>query len=151
MPCFTTAYLTATRFTLTLTGDDMEPFKGMSFKFDMPRVSVGPIEQSAPLRNIPHYGTKIVYDDLSADLKVDPELGLYEKLLDWMTQRDEDIYRDAIVTFYNNNEQPTKNVFFKNVFPTSLSLSPFDSTDQNDTEASLSVTFSYDEFELQDT
>jgi len=119
----------------------------------MPAVSSPPSIFPTPKIDVPEPGSKLVYEPIVLRVILDNKLEIYSKLYDWLrnyvNSTTGDQQHDLIITTYNMNENPTKQVIFKDAFPSTIGAWSWSTTDQNDTVIAVDITFNYTEFEIR--
>lgn len=141
---------------------------------NLPGINLGTAVQSTYLKNIDVPGDKLTYQDLNIKFLVDENMENYIQLYDWMTglgypetvQQYQDLKKDARYFPSNNakdpfnersdgtlqiltsNYNPSVNVVFKDLFPTSLSTLPFDATVADQQYLTAEATFKYTIYDI---
>lgn len=141
---------------------------------NLPSISLGVAEQKTYLRDIPVPGDKLQYDDLRITFMVDEDMENYLQIYQWMTslgfpesisQYSELVSKDVIVDdpndatnersdgniqILNSNYLPSVTVKFKDLFPTSLSAIPFNSTTEEQQYYTAEAAFKYTLYDVID-
>ena len=142
---------------------------------NIPDMSLGYTIQSNYLRDIPVPGDKIEFGDLSLKFMVDEDLGNYMEIFNWIrglgypesmdefnnlaaggiinpryVQTGDDIYSDGTLQVLNSSMISNFQVFFKDLFPYSLSTLPFDATQTDIQYFTADVSFKYTIFNITD-
>ena len=82
---------------------------------------------------------------VSIDKKFDEELKNYQEVYEWMIG-DVSKYTSAVLTILSSSMNPTMEVHFKDIFPTSLSAISFDSTTTDPVYQIATISFNYTEY-----
>tara|TARA_B100000035_G_scaffold206816_1_gene176873 strand:- start:191 stop:625 length:435 start_codon:yes stop_codon:yes gene_type:complete len=131
-------------------------------------MTLGVANQANYLRDIPIPGDKIEFGDLNIRFLVDEDLGNYMEIQKWIRGlgfpdslqefedleseaevfgnyvKDQDnIYSDGTLSILSSNLIPKYQVFFKNLFPYSLSTMAFDATQSDQEYFTADVSFKY--------
>jgi hypothetical protein len=142
---------------------------------NIPDMSLGYTVQPNYLRDIPVPGDKIEFGDLSLKFMVDEDLGNYMEIFNWIrglgypesmdefndlasggiinaryAQTGDDIYSDGTLQVLNSSMISNFQVFFKDLFPYSLSTLPFDATQTDIQYFTADVSFKYTIFNITD-
>ena len=144
--------LKATKFSVRIAGSEYANLAGSVTEYNHPGVSCEPVVQTCPKVDIPHPGSKLVYEPLTIRHQLDSGMTLYDAVHDWIiynATNEDDKLRDITLTLYNANNAPTKNVNFYNAFPEAISQLTFSASDPNDTQVSVDLTFRYTHFETK--
>ena len=145
---------------------------------NIPDISLGVAIQPNPLRDIPVPGDKMEFGDLNLRFLVDEDLTNYMEIQNWMRglgypesigqfeeleksgratlpqryQRFGDqVYSDGTLQILSSNMVAKFNVFFKDLFPVSLTTLTFDATDTDIEYFTADVSFKYTMYNLKDT
>ena len=138
---------------------------------------MGTAIQSTYFKDIDVPGDKVTFGDLTIRFLVDEDLGNYMELQKWIRglgypESEKDIrdlqklgpgdvgglygreglniYSDATLQILSNNLVPKFQVFFRDVFPTSLSTITFDATDTDIEYFTAEATFKYTIYTIND-
>lgn len=144
---------------------------------NIPDITLGISQQSTYLKDISIPGDKITFGDLSINFLVDENLENYMQIQNWIRSlgypesldqirnfiktgnlEDSDrspndlggIYSDGVLQILNSNMLPTFQVFFKDLFPYSLSTLNFDTKDNEIAYFTSRVNFKYTIYEITD-
>ena len=143
---------------------------------NVPSMDLGVTFQPNYLRDIPVPGDKIEFGDLTVTFLVDEDLKNYMELQDWIrglgfpesgqdfrdfeaeskdygilpTEGGDNIYSDGTLQILSNNLVPKFQVFFRDLFPVSLTTITFDATDTDIEYFTAEVTFKYTMYDIQD-
>tara|TARA_B100001175_G_C19498256_1_gene636577 strand:- start:1575 stop:2153 length:579 start_codon:yes stop_codon:yes gene_type:complete len=143
---------------------------------NLPDLSLGSATQTSYLRDIPVPGDKLMYGDLNLSFMVDEDMENYLQIYQWITslgfpesigQYDElrnegsllpeksatDDYHersDATLMILNSNFNTSVKIKFRDLFPTSLSGIPFNSTVEDQQYFTAQTTFKYTMFDVID-
>lgn len=138
-------------------------------RVNIPSISLGTAPVSTPFVEIPLPGTKLTFQPLRVDFKVDENMENYLEIYNWMfslgfpdnfsqysplrgaqaAQLGEGVFSDITLTILNSSMNPNKVITFVDAYPVDLGDVSLDSTDTDVTYASSSVTFAYRKFDVQ--
>jgi hypothetical protein len=76
---------------------------------------------------------------------IDEYLKNWQEIYEWMIGK-ESKYTTAVLTILSSSMNPTMEIHFKEIFPTSLSAISFDSTTGDPTYQIATVSFNYTEY-----
>ena len=97
-------------------------------------------------------GDRIAFGDLQIRFNITEDMENYVEMFNWMhniIQKGESFKSDATLSILSSHNNVTKEITFRDCFPTSLSAVEF-STQQNDIEyLQADVTFKYTYFEVK--
>ena len=140
-------------------------------------MDMGTATQATYLRDLDIPGDKVQFGDLTIRFLVDEDLGNFMEIQKWIRglgypESEKDIinlqklgpgdvggayaneglniYSDATLQILSNNLIPKFQVFFKDVFPTSLSTVTFDATDTDIEYFTAEVSFKYTMYNIVD-
>jgi hypothetical protein len=140
-------------------------------------MDMGTAIQATYLRDLDIPGDKVQFGDLTIRFLVDEDLGNFMEIQKWIRglgypESEKDIidlqklgpgdvsgryanegfniYSDATLQILSNNLVPKFQVFFKDVFPTSLSTVTFDATDTDIEYFTAEVSFKYTMYNIVD-
>ena len=142
---------------------------------NIPDMQLGVAEQPTYLKNIPIPGDKIDFGDLNLRFLVDEDLGNYMEIQNWIrglgfpenlnqfedleseaevfgryTKDQDNIYSDGTLSILSSNLIPKFQIFFKNLFPYSLSTMVFDATQTDQEYFTADVSFKYTIYNIVD-
>jgi len=142
---------------------------------NIPDISLGLANQPTYLKDIPTPGDKLEFGDLSLKFMVDENLENYMEIHRWMTGlgypeslqqiyelqddttieqrytgKSMDIYSDGTLQILNSNFIANFQIFFKDLFPYSLSTLPFDATATDIQYFTADVMFKYTVYDIVD-
>ena len=142
---------------------------------NIPDMTLGVTEQATYLKNIPVPGDKIEFGDLNLRFLVDEDLGNYMEIQRWIRglgypdslnefelleaqaevfgryANDQDnIYSDGTLSILSSNLVPKFQIFFRNLFPYSLSTMTFDATQTDQEYFTADVSFKYAIYTITD-
>ena len=142
---------------------------------NIPDMTLGVTEQATYLKNIPVPGDKIEFGDLNLRFLVDEDLGNYMEIQKWIRglgypdnlrefelleaqaevfgrySNDQDnIYSDGTLSILSSNLVPKFQIFFRNLFPYSLSTMTFDATQSDQEYFTADVSFKYAIYTITD-
>ena len=140
---------------------NINPLADVQFKFDvaalpnttffiqtvnLPGVTLEAQAVATPqLQNLTRHTGIITYETLSVTFMIDEYLKNWQEIFEWMIS-DEDKYTSAVLTILSSSMNPTMEVHFKDIFPTSLSEITFDSTTTDPVYQIGTVSFNYTEY-----
>ena len=142
---------------------------------NIPDLTLGIVNQPSYLKDIDTPGDKITFGDLTLRFLVDENLENYMEIQNWIRGlgypesvqqfRDlekegliqgnysndrQNIYSDGTLQILSNNLITKFQVFFKDLFPYSLSTISFDATDTDIQYFTANVSFKYTIYDMQD-
>tara|TARA_Y100000004_G_scaffold153926_1_gene177893 strand:- start:40 stop:615 length:576 start_codon:yes stop_codon:yes gene_type:complete len=142
---------------------------------NIPSLDLGIAQQTSYLKDIDVPGDKIQFGDLTIRFLVDEDLFNYMEIQNWIRglgypeklsqlkdlnddgklvskfgKAGENIYSDATLQILSNSLVPKFQVFFKDVFPYSLSTITFDATDTDIDYFTADVSFKYTVYTIAD-
>ena len=142
---------------------------------NIPDMTLGVTEQATYLKNIPVPGDKIEFGDLNLRFLVDEDLGNYMEIQRWIrglgypdslnefelleaqaeifgryTNDQDNIYSDGTLSILSSNLVPKFQIFFRNLFPYSLSTMTFDATQTDQEYFTADVSFKYAIYTITD-
>lgn len=142
---------------------------------NIPSLDLGIAVQTSYLKDIDRPGEKIKFGDLTLRFLVDEDLKNYMELQNWIRglgfpekleqfeqlskggeiggiygNEGANIYSDATLQILSNNLVPQFQVFFKDVFPYSLSTITFDATNTDIEYFTADVSFKYTIYNIAD-
>ena len=140
---------------------NMNPLADVQYKFDiaalpetsffvqtvsLPGISLSPMEIGLPQREgfARHTGI-ITYEALDVTFMIDEYLKNWQEIYEWMIG-DVSKYTTAVLTIVSSSMNPTMEIHFKDIFPTTLSAIPFDSTTTDPVYQVATVNFNYTEY-----
>ena len=140
---------------------NINPFADVQFKFDvaalphtsffvqtvnLPGVTLEAAMVATPqLASLSRHTGIITYEPLSIGFLIDEYLKNWQEIHAWIVG-DEDKYTSAVLTILSSSMNPTMEVHFKDIFPTSLSEITFDSTTTDPVYQIGTVSFNYTEY-----
>ena len=142
---------------------------------NIPDMTLGVTEQATYLKNIPVPGDKIEFGDLNLRFLVDEDLGNYMEIQKWIrglgfpesldefeklesqaeifgryAQDQDNIYSDGTLSILSSNLIPKFQIFFRDLFPYSLSTMTFDATQTDQEYFTADVSFKYAIYTITD-
>ena len=97
------------------------------------------------LQNFSRHTGIITYEALDITFMIDEYLKNWQEIYEWMIG-DENKYATAVLTILSSSMNPTMEFHFKDIFPTTLSAIPFDSTTTDPVYQVATVNFNYTEY-----
>ena len=142
---------------------------------NIPDLTFGVATQATYLKDIPVPGDKIEFGDLNLRFLVDEDLGNYMEIQRWIRglgypeslnefelleaqaeifgryANDQDnVYSDGTLSILSSNLVPKFQIFFRNLFPYSLSTMTFDATQSDQEYFTADVSFKYAIYTITD-
>ena len=146
---------------LTEQPKNINPLADVQFKFDvsalpntsffiqsvnLPGISLEGAGIGVPqLQNFSRHTGVITYEPLSVTFMIDEYLKNWQEIFEWMIG-EENKYTTAVLTILSSSMNPTLEIHFKDIFPTSLSEIPFNSTTTDPIYQVATVSFNYTEY-----
>ena len=111
---------------------------------NIPGINAGVTEQASPFKNIYRHGDKITYDDLILTVRLDEEMQSYIEVVKWLERltsassfsdyskaKDEsgNLYSDATLIVLDSRQNPIIQIYYKDIFPVSISAVQMATTD----------------------
>jgi|TARA_B100001013_G_scaffold64145_1_gene33512 hypothetical protein len=140
---------------------NINPLADVQFKFDvaalpnttffiqtvnLPGVTLEAAVMATPqLQNLSRHTGIITYETLELTFMVDEYLKNWQEIYEWIVG-DENKYTSAVLTILSSSMNPTMEIHFKDIFPTSLSGIAFDSTTTDPVYQTGTVSFNYTEY-----
>ena len=140
---------------------NINPLADVQFKFDiaalpttsffvqtcnLPGIALEAQTVAVPqLQNLSRHTGIITYEALDITFMIDEYLKIWQEIYEWMIG-DESKYTTAVLTLVSSSMNPTMEIHFKDIFPTSLSAIPFDSTTTDPVYQVATVNFNYTEY-----
>ena len=146
---------------LTEQPKNINPLADVQFKFDvaalpntsffiqtvnLPGISLEAQVVATPqLQNFSRHTGIITYEALDVTFMIDEYLKNWQEVYEWMIG-DVSKYTSAVLTIVSSSMNPTMEIHFKDIFPTSLSAISFDSTTTDPVYQQATVSFNYTEY-----
>ena len=146
---------------LTEQPKNINPLADVQFKFDvsalpntsffiqtvnLPGISLEAQVVATPqLQNFSRHTGIITYEALDVTFMIDEYLKNWQEVYEWMIG-DVSKYTSAVLTIVSSSMNPTMEIHFKDIFPTSLSAISFDSTTTDPVYQVATVSFNYTEY-----
>ena len=140
---------------------NINPLADVQFKFDiatlpntsffiqtvnLPGITLEAAVMATPqLQNLSRHTGIITYETLELNFMVDEYLKNWQEIYEWIVG-DENKYTSAVLTILSSSMNPTMEIHFKDIFPTSLSGIAFDSTTTDPVYQVATVNFNYTEY-----
>ena len=140
---------------------NINPLADVQFKFEiaalpntsffvqtcnLPGVSLEAQTVGAPrIQNFSRYTGVVTYEPLAIGFLIDEYLKNWQEIYEWMIGK-ESKYTSAVLTLVSSSMNPTMEIHFKEIFPTSLSAISFDSTTTDPVYQVATVSFNYTEY-----
>ena len=147
--------------TLTEQPKNINPLADVQFKFDvaalpntsffiqsvnLPGIALEAQAVAVPqLQNLSRHTGIITYETLNVTFMIDEYLKNWQEVYEWMIG-DVSKYTTAVLTILSSSMNPTMEIHFKDIFPTSLSEISFDSTTTDPVYQVATVSFNYTEY-----
>ena len=147
--------------TLTEQPKNINPLADVQFKFDvaalpntsffiqsvnLPGIALEAQAVAVPqLQNLSRHTGIITYEALDVTFMIDEYLKNWQEVYEWMIG-DVSKYTTAVLTILSSSMNPTMEIHFKDIFPTSLSEISFDSTTTDPVYQVATVSFNYTEY-----
>ena len=146
---------------LTEQPKNINPLADVQFKFDvaalpntsffiqtvnLPGISLEAQTVATPqLQNFSRHTGIITYEALDVTFMIDEYLKNWQEVYEWMIG-DVSKYTSAVLTILSSSMNPTMEIHFKEIFPTTLSAISFDSTTTDPVYQIATVSFNYTEY-----
>ena len=146
---------------LTEQPKNINPLADVQFKFEiaalpntsffiqtvnLPGVTLEAQTVGAPrIQNFSRYTGVVTYEALDVTFMIDEYLKNWQEIYEWMIGK-ESKYTSAVLTILSSSMNPTLEVHFKEIFPTSLSAISFDSTTTDPVYQVATISFNYTEY-----
>ena len=146
---------------LTEQPKNINPLADIQFKFDvsalpntsffiqtvnLPGITLEAQVVATPqLQNFSRHTGIITYEALDVTFMIDEYLKNWQEVYEWMIG-DVSKYTSAVLTILSSSMNPTMEIHFKDIFPTSLSAISFDSTTTDPVYQQATVSFNYTEY-----
>jgi len=140
---------------------NINPLAEVQFRFDigalpntsffiqsvnLPGVTLeGAVISTPQLQNFSRHTGIITYDPLNVTFLIDEYLKNWQEVFEWMIG-EENKYTTAVLTILSSSMNPTMELHFKDIFPTSLSEVSFNSTSTDPVYQVATVNFNYTEY-----
>ena len=140
---------------------NINPLADVQFKFDiatlpntsffiqtvnLPGITLEAQAMATPqLQNFSRHTGVITYEALDVTFMIDEYLKNWQEIHEWIVG-DENKYTSAVLTILSSAMNPTMEIHFKDIFPTSLSAIPFDSTTTDPVYQVATISFNYTEY-----
>ena len=146
---------------LTEQPKNINPLADVQFKFDvaalpntsffiqtvnLPGIALEAQTVAVPqLQNLSRHTGIITYEALDITFMIDEYLKNWQEIYEWMIG-EESKYTSAVLTLVSSSMNPSLEIHFKEIFPTSLSEIAFDSTTTDPIYQVATVNFNYTDF-----
>ena len=146
---------------LTEQPKNINPLADVQFKFDvaalpntsffiqtvnLPGITLEAAMMATPqLQNLSRHTGIITYEALDVTFMIDEYLKNWQEVYEWMIG-DVSKYTSAVLTILSSSMNPTMEIHFKDIFPTTLSAISFDSTTTDPVYQIATVSFNYTEY-----
>ena len=117
----------------------------------LPSIGLTAVEVPYKGVNLGFTGDRLSFDDLTITFNITENMENYQETFDWLhdcIKTNEIFTSDAILSVMSSHNNVTKNIKFKDCFPTSLSGADFTSTGGDDEYLQATGTFKYTNFEF---
>jgi len=130
----------------------------------LPGVSINPIEQSTPFKNLYFTGDKLLYDQFTVEFRVNENMDNYMEIYSWMVglafpdnfeqfanldNSQDGIYSDATLLVMSSGRNPNVLYKLKDIFPINLSNVDLDTTTPDIDYVPASVTFQIGSYDIE--
>ena len=149
---------------LTEQPKNINPLSDVQFRFDvaalpntsffiqtvnLPGIALEAQTVAVPqLQNVSRHTGVITYEALDITFMIDEYLKNWQEIYEWMTS-EENKYTSAVLTILSSAMNPTMEIHFKEIFPTSLSEISFDSTTTDPIYQIATISFNYTEYTIK--
>ena len=149
---------------LTEQPTNINPLADVQFKFDisalpntsffvqtcnLPGITLEAQVIATPqLQNFSRHTGIITYEALDVTFMIDEYLKNWQEIYEWMIG-DVSKYTTAVLTILSSSMNPTMEIHFKDIFPTSLSEISFDSTTTDPVYQVATISFNYTEYTIK--
>ena len=149
---------------LTEQPKNINPLADVQFKFDvsalpntsffiqtvnLPGVTLEAAVIATPqIQNFSRHTGIVTYEALDVTFMIDEYLKNWQEIYEWIVG-DENKYTSAVLTILSSAMNPTMEIHFKDIFPTSLSGISFDSTTTDPVYQTATVNFNYTEYTIK--
>ena len=149
---------------LTEQPKNINPLADVQFRFDvaaLPKTSFfvqtvnlpgitleGAVMATPQLQNFTRHTGIITYEPLNVTFMIDEYLKNWQEVFEWMVG-EENKYTSAVLTILSSSMNPTMEIHFKEIFPTTLSGINFDSTTADPTYQQATISFSYTSYSIK--
>ena len=133
---------------------------------NVPGLSSSPVPVSNPFTKVPRAGDHIEFEPFNITLKVNEDFSSYLDIFAWINgygfpdshkqyealskkQVGEAVYSDGTLIILNSQMNPSIEVTYENMFPTSISSLEFDSMLEDVEYLTFTVTFHYTKFTIK--
>ena len=146
---------------LTDQPNNINPLADVQFRFDvaalpntsffiqtvnLPGIALeGAVLATPQLQSFSRHTGVITYETLNVTFLIDEYLKNWQEVFEWMVG-DENKYTTAVLTILSSSMNPSMEIHFKDIFPTSLSEISFDSTTTDPVYQQATVSFNYTEY-----
>ncbi len=135
--------------------------------FNIPGKKITVLTQPTPNYNIPLWGNKLIYNDLTVTFKIDEDMKNFFEISEWLdgigkpesimerrllnSKEDisEGIVSDCIINIPTNTKNPNLVITIKDAFPTSISDLIFSSTQTNEEHLVATATFKFASIKME--
>ena len=149
---------------LTEQPTNINPLADVQFKFDvsalpnttffiqtvnLPGITLEAAVIATPqLQNFSRHTGIVTYETLNVGFLIDEYLKNWQEIHEWIVG-EEDKYTTAVLTILSSSMNPTMEIHFKDIFPTSLSEISFDSTTTDPVYQIATISFNYTEYTIK--
>ena len=140
---------------------NINPLADVQFKFDvaalpntsffiqtvnLPGIALEGANIGGPqLQNFSRHTGIITYEPLGVTFMIDEYLKNWQEIFEWMIG-EESKYTTAVLTILSSSMNPTMEIHFREIFPTTLSAISFDSTTTDPVYQTATIAFNYTEY-----
>ena len=149
---------------LTEQPKNINPLSDVQFRFDvsalpntsffiqtvnLPGITLEAAVIATPqLQNFSRHTGIVTYETLNVGFLIDEYLKNWQEIHEWIVG-EEDKYTTAVLTILSSSMNPTMEIHFKDIFPTSLSEISFDSTTTDPIYQIATISFNYTEYTIK--
>ena len=143
---------------------NINPLADVQFKFEigaLPKTSFfiqsvnlpgvaleGAVISTPQLQSFSRHTGIITYDPLNVTFLIDEYLKNWQEVYEWIIG-EEHKYTSAVLTILSSSMNPTMEIHFKEIFPSTLSGINFDSTTADPTYQQATVSFNYTSYSIK--
>lgn len=153
-------YLRSNNFAIIIPG--LENLSNTITDCPVPGITHGDTFQPTPMLDAPVTGGKLTFGPINMQFKLQEGMANYKEAYNWLMMigdprsleaREEDTsnyFKDVTIQIYDTNRNPASAIKLSQAFPTELGEIPFNTQDSEEVMVSLTLRYSYMDFELSD-